>query len=553
VFTASSLAGGPARIVVDSGTMQMGPLGHALPRPFVAAVIDAGNNRLAGVPVRFTVLAGGGSIGGGSAATVMSDGDGRALAVLTLGPDPGRDNNRVEASFDGNPRAPVTFVASAEAPGDPAATAVSGVVLDNTNAPIPGVTLRIAGTALAVQADAQGQFRIQPAPVGHIHLHADGGTATRPGPWPNLAYELVTVAGRDNGIGMPIFLPQENIAEGLFVDETHGGTVTLADVPGFALTIAPGSATFPDGSRSGTVTVTSVHPDKVPMVPNFGMQPRFIVSIQPAGTLFEPPAAMTLPNDSGLPPGQKTEMYSFDHDLGQFVSIGTGTVSDDGSVVRSDPGVGILKGGWHCGGNPGGLGTCEHECDDGNDCTTDKLVGGQCQHTPVPDSPAMFCRDSTAPPPPCGGITIEIDESCMGRCVQGMCVNNGDRQGSMAITAGLAGACDKIFGSSTCMPADLKQKMQEKVPRTLKIMCTNSTANTGCGDAQEGSNIITITNESKTQCGDLEKTLRHEMQHLAGAHHTATCATDPVYGCDEKCYAMSNCRGARAESCRLTF
>ncbi len=43
-------------------------------------------------------------------------------------------------------------------------------------------------------------------------------------------------------------------------------------------------------------------------------------------------------------------MFSFDHDLGQFVSIGTASVSEDGLVIRSDPGVGILKGGWHEGG-----------------------------------------------------------------------------------------------------------------------------------------------------------------------------------------------------------
>ncbi len=59
-----------------------------------------------------------------------------------------------------------------------------------------------------------------------------------------------------------------------------------------------------------------------------------------------------MPNVDGLSPGQKTEMYSFDHDLGSFVSIGPATVSEDGTVIQSDPGVGVVKGGWHCGGNP---------------------------------------------------------------------------------------------------------------------------------------------------------------------------------------------------------
>ena len=135
--------------------------------------------------------------------------------------------------------------------------------------------------------------------------------------------------------------------------------LTLPEVPGFSLTVDAGSATFPDGSKSGVVSVTVVHVDKIPMVPNFGQQPRFVVTIQPAGVIFDPPVPISIPNVDGMAPGEVTEMYSFDHDLGQFVSIGTGTVSDDGLIVASDPGVGIIKGGWHCGGNPTSTGKAQ--------------------------------------------------------------------------------------------------------------------------------------------------------------------------------------------------
>ena len=64
------------------------------------------------------------------------------------------------------------------------------------------------------------------------------------------------------------------------------------------------------------------------------------------------PAPFTLPNLQGLAPGAKAELYSFDHDLSTFVSVGTGTVSEDGSIIASDPGFGIIKGGWHGGGDP---------------------------------------------------------------------------------------------------------------------------------------------------------------------------------------------------------
>lgn len=93
------------------------------------------------------------------------------------------------------------------------------------------------------------------------------------------------------------------------------------------------------------------------MAPQGGQQPRFIVTIQPHDVRFDPPAAITFVNDDGLPPGAITEIYSFDHDLAEFVSVGTGTVSDDGRYVTSDPGFGIVEGGWHCQGptNPTGF------------------------------------------------------------------------------------------------------------------------------------------------------------------------------------------------------
>ncbi|HEU4886577.1 MAG TPA: hypothetical protein VFV49_01735, partial [Thermoanaerobaculia bacterium] len=135
------------------------------------------------------------------------------------------------------------------------------------------------------------------------------------------------------------------------------------------------------------VSVTTVHVDKVPMAPGFGQQPRFIVTIQPPGVHFDPPAAISFPNVDGLKPGEVTEMYSFDHDLGQFVSIGTASVSADGNVLRSDLGVGIVKGGWHCGGNPAGSGTTHNcpqckKCESGN-CVTDPAQNCRCTSNKV--------------------------------------------------------------------------------------------------------------------------------------------------------------------------
>lgn len=418
-FSASGQPGPANLVVVDSGNNQAGVVGQPLPLPFIAIVTDTNNNRLANVPVTFAVRDGNGSFGnaGASILQTASDGDGRVAATLVLGPDPGVNNNVVELSFAGNPGYAAAFAATGMVPGPASETRISGVVLDNSNQPIPGATLRLLQItqgnasnipqemATAVRTDAQGQFLMQPVPVGIFKLMVDGGTAERPGLWPTLDFDMITVPGQNNVLGMPIYLPELNPNNRVCVNETTGGTVTIPEVPGFALQIAPGAATFPGGSRSGCVFVTLVNMDKVPMSPGFGQQPRFVVTIQPVGTHFNPPARMSIPNVDGLAPRAVTEMYSYDHDLASFVAIGSATVSPDGSTITSDVGVGVIKAGWHCSGPPnssGSAGTCP---------TCNKCEGASCvpdnAQTPPQASPTdckeQYCKN--------GGVATRSKDS----------------------------------------------------------------------------------------------------------------------------------------------
>lgn len=392
-FTATATAAGPALVVVDSGNNQSGVVGQPLPLPFIAIVTDGNNNRLPHIPMTFTVLEGAGNFAGSPTLQTTSDGDGRVAATLTLGPNPGVNVNLVEVTFAGNTSAAAAFLATGLVPGPAAETRISGVVLDNSNNPIPGVTMRLLQinqgnrsnipqeVATAVRTDAQGQFVMQPVPVGVFKLMADGGTAQRSGTWPTLEYDMITVSGQNNTLGVPVYLPELLPTNRLCVSDTTGGTLRIPQAPGFALTIAAGSATFPGGARTGCVSVTPVNMDKVPMAPGFGQQPRFIVTIQPVGTVFNPPAQMTIPNVDGLAPRAVTEMYSYDHDLAAFVAIGSATVSADGATITSDPGSGVIKAGWHCGGNPnptGAAGTCQ---------TCQRCDGARC--VPEPDSPTI--------------------------------------------------------------------------------------------------------------------------------------------------------------------
>jgi hypothetical protein len=374
-------------------------------------VIDEGNNRLGGVPVTFSVIQGGGSFGGQPSIEVVSDSDGRVAATLTLGPEEGNGNNFVQATFPSNDGFAAGFVASARNPGNPAETSISGVVLDNSNMPVQGVTVRAvltnvlnsnnvaANEAPAVQTDAQGQFLLKPAPVGIVDLIIDGSTAVGPGKYPTLDYDMVTVVGQNNTVGQPIYILPISEVNQLCVDPSdpnkQGGTLTIPEAPGFSLAFSAGQVTFPGGSKVGCVSVTVVNGDKVPMVPGFGQQPNFIVTIQPAGAVFNPPAAITLPNVDGLAPREVTEMYSFDHDIGSFVAIGTGVVSDDGLIVRSSPGVGVLKAGWHCGGNPNATGAAAN-CPVCQTCKTDHCEADPGQNgKELPNDKCKTCENGS--------------------------------------------------------------------------------------------------------------------------------------------------------------
>ncbi|MCP3995492.1 MAG: carboxypeptidase-like regulatory domain-containing protein, partial [bacterium] len=229
VFTASARPGEPAMIVVDSGGLQVGVAGRRVPRPLIAAVVDSGNRRLGGVLVLCRVVKGQGAFAGGSQESVLAtDSDGRAVVAFTLDPEEGVANNVVQALLQDAPDvSPATFAASGRAAGDPAATSISGVVLDNTSVPLEGVTARVKGTALTAVSDAEGQFRIDGAPVGSVKLIVDGSTVNRPGSWPDLEFDLVTIPGRNNTVNMPIYLLPLDLGNGLYVDETQGGTLAL--------------------------------------------------------------------------------------------------------------------------------------------------------------------------------------------------------------------------------------------------------------------------------------------------------------------------------------
>ncbi|MEM9388481.1 MAG: carboxypeptidase-like regulatory domain-containing protein [Pseudomonadota bacterium] len=397
VFTASALPRLGNKVSISTGNNQVGATGERLPLPLVVLITDSGANDVAGARVLFEASAGGGTFdNGASSQTVVTDMDGRAAVRLTLGTLSGRDAQRVTATLldaenaNAPPRA--GFTASAFDAGPVSETTVVGVVLDNQDEPLEGVTVSIEGTERQDVTGADGQFRITEVPAGSVHVVADGSTIPGEDTYPNLSFPLVTIAGAQNELPAPIYMVRLDTDNAVFAGP-EDVSLTLPRFPGFRLDIAANSVTFPDGSREGLVSVTPVNTAAVPMPPPDGMQPRFIITIQPSDTIFDPPARLTLPNFEGYEPGAQVEMFSFDHDLEAFVSIGLGTVSENGAEISSNVGVGVVKAGWHCGSQPGGSG-CTNDCAECQQCDDNCVC--QPDDSQMPESRCKECMGGEA-------------------------------------------------------------------------------------------------------------------------------------------------------------
>ena len=148
------------RLLIISGGNQTGIIGETLANPFAVRVRDPDNKPLGGVPVTFTVTAGGGTL---STTSTTTNAKGRAESTLTLGNEPG--TNTVEARARGISQTRV-FSAEATLPppiptrlsivsgdnqtgftGEPLANPFIVEVRDQRGDPMGGVTVTFAVTA----------------------------------------------------------------------------------------------------------------------------------------------------------------------------------------------------------------------------------------------------------------------------------------------------------------------------------------------------------------------------------------------------------------------
>ena len=182
-------------------------------------------------------------------------------------------------------------------------------------------------------------------------------------------FAIEAISGVDNKLDQIVILPFLDNANAKLTGGDQDVVLSMADVPGFSIKVFANSTFVRDPVTGAlvqqpvTLSSSQVKFDKVPMVPPLGSAPLVVGTLQPAGIIFNPPAAVCYPNTTGLSPGDVADIFAFHHDIGSFVSIGPGTVSEDGSVVCSDSGFGIVKSGWHCTmRNPAPTSRCANDC-----------------------------------------------------------------------------------------------------------------------------------------------------------------------------------------------
>ncbi len=292
------------------------------------------------------------------------------------------DGRPVDADGDGIPGgtgiADFRTVPMARIPG----TNVSGRVIaserdqQGNDVPLEGVTIRVDGIPdLFAVTDANGQFMLVDVPAPEFFVHVDGSTVTAVGggPLPDQGgdgkpdgfYPIVgkvfhsvpgqsielTMDGDPFDIHLPFILneamhdivPDGDTTVGLPPSQV-GSDPDLAQVK---LTVFDGTLINNDRTPGSEVGIFRVDSDRLPAPLPDGLDHSFDITVQADASNFDEPAQITFPNVDGLSPGEKSLLMSFDHAQGEWVVVGTLTVSDDGATLVSDPGVGIRAPGWH--------------------------------------------------------------------------------------------------------------------------------------------------------------------------------------------------------------
>ena len=197
--------------------------------------------------------------------------------------------------------------------------------------PVSGAVVSTGG--VSGTSSATGAVTLTGLPAGVDTLTVSAATATLAPDGTQYADTVVgamLIAGVTNALDTPILLGRGGVGTPV---NFGGATIVSNPTLGVTLTIAPGAANNPDGAPyTGTVTLASLPPGTPINLPP-GFAPCQLLTVSPAGIVFNPPAQLTVANSDALPAGTTIDLWAFDSALGSARVTGTGQVSADGASI----------------------------------------------------------------------------------------------------------------------------------------------------------------------------------------------------------------------------
>ncbi|MBE7500481.1 MAG: VCBS repeat-containing protein [Verrucomicrobiales bacterium] len=279
-----------------------------------------------------------------------------ATGVFTFRPGPAQTGS-YQLAFgvsDGESTDTETVTVSVVSPPPGTATAITGIVLDTTDAvagnerPVAGVRVSLLGLASEALTGADGRFTLTNIPGGPQVLDLDtGGAQLAPdgSPYAGFREEILLLENAVNVIERPFYLPRI-AANSLTTVNPAQTTVVRNDLLGAVLTIPANTAKMDGTNYTGQISISlvpeSLAPAALPEALGFGV----LITIQPVGLTFATPIRLTLPNVDNFAPGTLMDLWSLDAGTGQFVVVGAGRVSPDGRNVETISG-GVRASDWH--------------------------------------------------------------------------------------------------------------------------------------------------------------------------------------------------------------
>jgi RHS repeat-associated protein len=232
-------------------------------------------------------------------------------------------------------------------------TTLSGVVKDNQDNPLPGVTVRITSSGQTAITNEGGVFSIPSPATGDQQVEIDGTTIPET---VTLGVKKFSKTNLSLNLGFKDLnvLPRAVYLTPIIVDGTEtvvepgqAVSVTSPHAPGVELDIPANAAIFPAGTEveiNGemknviNIAETPAARSSVPVLEE--ATPDVVYSLEPSGLEFSAPIKLTLPNDNELGVGTRVVIMSKNSKTGVWEIDGAGEVTA-GDKIETLPNQGI--------------------------------------------------------------------------------------------------------------------------------------------------------------------------------------------------------------------